>query len=285
MKFFLLDDDSNVRNILKIIIRDRGLGELCGSYSSGKEALEDLPSLAIDIVIVDLLMPEMDGITFVKKAKQLQPELVFVMLSQVASKDMISSAYEGGIDFFIQKPINSIEVEAVLRRTVEHLDMKRKMTQVQSFFTNKATVTSTSFEPPMAESTTSISIAKAKNVLQKLGISGDTGSKDILHVMEYLLQHDGRAEEATLADICSHFNENPKSVEQRMRRAALAGLINLAHLGLEDYSNDIFSEFSTKLFNFEQVRTEMDYIRKRGSKHGNVKVKNFLNALKLYCQD
>ena len=59
-------------------------------------------------MIVDLLMPVMDGITFVKQASKLYPELVFIMLSQVAAKDMISSAYESGIEFFIQKPINSI---------------------------------------------------------------------------------------------------------------------------------------------------------------------------------
>lgn len=280
MKFFLLDDDQNVRNILKIIIRDRQLGELCGSYANGREALEDLPSIAADIVIVDLLMPEIDGITFVKKAKKLNPDLVFVMLSQVASKDMICSAYESGIEFYIQKPINSIEVEAVLRRTTQHLDMKRKMVQVQSFFTDKVTTAA-----PLSETTPDIAITKAKGVLQKLGISGETGSKDILLVLKYMLQNEGSAAEATLSDICGHFDENPKSVEQRMRRAALAGLVNLAHLGLEDYSNDIFSEFSTKLYNFEQIRTEMDYLRKKGIKHGNVKVKNFLNALKLYCQD
>ena len=282
MKFFLLDDDSNVRNILKIIIRDKALGEVCGSYSHALEALEDLSSLSVDIVIVDLLMPEMDGITFVKRAKETHPDLIFIMLSQVASKDMISSAYESGIEFYIQKPINSIEVEAVLRRTSQHLDMKRKMTQVQSFFTGTPDPIAT---PVLSRSSPNISVAKAKTVLQKLGISGETGSKDILLILEYMLQHHEVAEEATLADICGHFHENPKSVEQRIRRTALAGLVNLAHLGLEDYLNETFSEFSTTLYNFEQVRKEMDYIRKKGTKHGNVKVKNFLNALKLYCQN
>lgn len=38
----------------------------------------------------------------------------FIMLSQVSSKEMISSAYEAGIEFFIQKPINSVEVETVI---------------------------------------------------------------------------------------------------------------------------------------------------------------------------
>ena len=62
-------------------------------------------------------------------------------------------------------------------------------------------------------------------------------------------------------------------------------MVNLAHLGLEDYSNDIFMEYSTTLYNFEQVRKEMDFIRGKSDKHGNIKIKNFLNALMLYSQN
>ena len=89
MKFYLIDDDKNVLHILKRIIRDRGLGEIAGTAENGVDALTDLPLINPDIVIVDLLMPEIDGITFVKRARSYAPDLTFIMLSQVASKDMI----------------------------------------------------------------------------------------------------------------------------------------------------------------------------------------------------
>ena len=66
MSFYFIDDDKNICNILKLIINERGLGVCCGSANNAAEALEDLPSAKPDIVIVDLLMPEMDGISFVK---------------------------------------------------------------------------------------------------------------------------------------------------------------------------------------------------------------------------
>ena len=69
MKFYLIDDDKNVLHILKRIIRDRGLGEIAGTAENGVDALTDLPLINPDIVIVDLLMPEIDGITFVKRAR------------------------------------------------------------------------------------------------------------------------------------------------------------------------------------------------------------------------
>ena len=62
MKFYLIDDDANVCNILKIIIQQKKLGEVCGMAGNGMDALEDLKFIQPDIVIIDLLMPVMDGI-------------------------------------------------------------------------------------------------------------------------------------------------------------------------------------------------------------------------------
>ena len=68
MKFYLIDDDQNIINILKLIIQNRNLGEICGTSLNAEDAMEDLKYVQPDIVIVDLLMPVMDGITFVKQA-------------------------------------------------------------------------------------------------------------------------------------------------------------------------------------------------------------------------
>ena len=130
MKFYLIDDDQNILNILKLIIKNRNLGEICGTSLNPADALEDLKYIQPDIVIVDLLMPIMDGISFVKKAAPLYPNIAFIMLSQVAAKDMISSAYESGIEFFIQKPINSIEVENVIRNVSQKLSMQRAIGEI-----------------------------------------------------------------------------------------------------------------------------------------------------------
>ena len=92
-------------------------------------------------------------------------------------------------------------------------------------------------------------------------------------------------EDITLNQLCGQFSDNPKSMEQRIRRTANMGMVNLANLGIEDYYNDIFTEYSNTLYNFEQIRREMDYIRGKSVRHGNVKIKNFLNALVLSCED
>ena len=203
-------------------------------------------------------------------------------LSQVASKDMIAGAYESGIEFYIQKPINSVEVETVVRKVGQSLSAQRTLMQVQNLFTSQqpagiqpASPSSLSQERPH--------IVRLKGILQKLGIIGERGSRDIIQLVDYLVEHNINIGEATLTELCSNFSDNPKSVEQRIRRSASAGMVNLANLGLEDYSNDTFTTYANTLYNFEQVRREMDYIRGKGSRHGNVKIKSFLNALMVAC--
>ena len=283
MKFFFIDDDKNIRTILKILITDRNLGECIGSADNGTDALEDIAILHPDIVIVDLLMPEMDGITFVQQARQICPDCAYIMLSQVSSKDLISKAYEAGIEFFIQKPINAIETESVIRNVAKSLSMHRTIGQVQSLVQSKLSPIVSQPEPASLRDNGYQN--RLTGVLQKLGIIGETGSKDIIALITYLHEHNETMEQQTLQHLLGHFGENPKSVEQRIRRAASAGLINLAHLGLEDYSNDVFHEFSNPLYNFEQVRKEMDYIRGKTNKHGNVKIRHFLNSLLAYCEN
>lgn len=226
-------------------------------------------------------MPIMDGITFVKKAKELYPDITFIMLSQVSAKEMVSNAYESGIEFFIQKPINSIEVETIIKKVIQNITMQRTLGKMQSLF---MTEMKDVLQPQSAKKAKETAhIKKAKDILQKLGIIGEIGSKDIIKIVDYMIENRDTVADATLIDLCSVFSDNPKSMEQRIRRTASAAMANLASLGIEDYSNDTFIEYSNTLFNFEQVRKEMDYMRGKIDKGGNVKIRNFLNALVSYC--
>jgi two-component system response regulator YcbB len=125
---------------------------------------------------------------------------------------------------------------------------------------------------------------KLKRILQRLGIMTEKGSRDIITLVTYLVENKEEMEELTLHQLCKFFSDNPKSMEQRVRRTANVGMVNLANLGLEDYSNEIFVNYANSLYNFEQVRREMDFIRGKTDKHGNVKIKNFLNALVHVCK-
>ena len=286
MQFYLIDDDPAVLNVLSMIIEDGGYGSISGSAASGLDALEDLRYMRPDIVLVDLLMPGMDGIEFVRRARERYPELRFVMLSQVTSKDMVAEAYAAGVDFFISKPINSVEVGSVITKVGRLLTMDRTMDQMRSLIqggSGRKTEDRPAGEPPAPGSTGGGSSSALSGVLHRLGISGDPACRDIIQVVEYLISQGDQGEQYTVAQLCDRFSDSPKAMEQRIRRAAMAGMANLASLGIEDYANDTFTEYAGTLYNFEQVRREMDCIRGKSDVHGRVSVKRFLYALAALC--
>ena len=283
MRIYLIDDDSAVLSVLRLLIEDGGLGTVAGSSQSASDALEDLRTCNADIVLVDLLMPEMDGITFVQRARRQFPELHFVMLSQVTSKDMVGEAYTAGVDFFISKPVNGIELTGVLTKVNELLTMERTMRQVRSLMQlDRPDAKPQPSAAAAAQTLEGVELEKLKTVLQRLGLSGDPAYADLLQLVGYLATQ-GRSEQMTVAQLCGRFSLSPKAMEQRIRRAAAAGMTNLASLGIEDYANDVFTEYAGTLFNFEQVRKEMNCIRGKSSEHGRVSVRRFLYALAALC--
>ena len=281
MQFYLIDDDPAVIGILRMIIEDGDFGSISGSAGSGLDALEDLRYMHPDIILVDLLMPEMDGIEFVRQARARYPDIHFVMLSQVTAKEMVAEAYAAGVDFFISKPINSVEVVNVIHRVGKLLTMDRTMDKMRTLLQGEgpsAPAGGTAASAPSAPSQQGDDrrTAVINAILQRIGISGDPACRDIIQVAGYLA---GSGEEMTVAQLCDRFSDSPKAMEQRIRRAATAGMVNLANLGIEDYANDTFTEYAGTLYSFEQVRREMDCIRGKTDQHGRVSVKKFLYAL------
>ncbi|TJX13254.1 response regulator [Tissierella creatinini] len=277
MKIFLVDDNEGIVRILKKIIEDKDLGEVIGEATNGIEAIERIRLLKPQIVLVDLLMPGKDGISMVREIKSTIPEIQYIMISQVSSKEMISKAYQSGIEFYISKPIDAIEVETVLRKVIERIEMNKKLEKIQSLFdgsSNQITITQ-----PEVNNVTGI-----KRVMQRMGILGETGSQDIISAAEYLIDNNLSMSDITVIELCSHFTDNPKTMEQRIRRTATAGMINLANIGIEDYLNEVFVDYSNGLYNFEQLKIEMDFIRGKTKKRGKVNLKKFLEGIVYYSK-
>jgi len=275
MRIYIVDDDKNVIKILERIIIDKNLGDIVGSAQDGITALEEIKSLRPDIALVDLLMPGMDGISLVKEIKSIEPNIQFIMISQVSTKDMISKAYESGIEYYISKPIDVIEVQTVIKKVQEKIDINKKLYQIQSLFTNESNISN-------LDKSEEDSIAGIKRVMQKIGILGEVGTQDIIKIAKYLIDNNNTMADFTIKELCSKFTDNPKTMEQRIRRTATVGMINLANIGIEDYMNEIFTEYSNGLYNFEQLKIEMDYIRGKSKKRGRVNIKKFIDGIVYY---
>lgn len=280
MKFYVLDDLIKSVKSLTNIIETKNLGEVIGFSTDSEKAVGEILSKNPDIVIVDLLMPVKDGITVVNEVREVNPDISFIMVSQVVDKNMISDAYGSGIEFFITKPNNVIEIENVIKRVVE----KKQLTSVVQGIRSVIGTPEISNSVNNHEAHDKI-LNKAKKILGSVGMLGESGTKDITSVCEMLNTKGEKYDSKTTLNIYAEsLGEDPKSVKQRIRRAIKRGLTNVAALGIEDYYSESFDEFSHVLFNFDSVRMEMDLLRGKAQYGGRPSIDTFFEGLEILCE-
>ena len=132
MRIYIIEDDITVISILEDIVEQNDLGTVCGDTADAPPDLEGILAADPDLILVDLLMPGKDGIQVVRELKEGGSRAKFIMISQVSAKEMVARAYSAGVDFFISKPINSVEVGSVITKVGRLLTMDRTMDQMRS---------------------------------------------------------------------------------------------------------------------------------------------------------
>lgn len=288
--FYLVDDDMSVLSILSKIIINNNLGDVIGKSSEGEHAISEIIRLKPDIVLVDLLLPKKDGISVVTEIKRVYPEIPCIMISEVYSKDMVSKAYNSGIELFINKPINVIEVINVIKRVDEKMKMKKVIDSFQTAFQSIKTlgevkVSHDQYKNPRVE--------QARSIFNQLGILSEAGTKDITYMIEFVFEqselHKKNLFEHKLTDLYDYVSlkyekekgesVNDKAIEQRVRRTIGQALVNIAELGLHDYEHHVFEKYAASLFDLREVRKEMDYIKKNGKTRGRISIKKFILGL------
>ncbi len=134
MKYYIVDNVIGIVKTLENIIESRKIGEVIGYNVDPERAVQEIISLNPDIVLVDLLMSKKDGIALVEEVKRQKEKITFVMISQVADKTMIEQAYNAGVEFYINKPINVIEVQNVLGNIADKIRMRSIVTNIKGMF-------------------------------------------------------------------------------------------------------------------------------------------------------
>ncbi|NSL53144.1 response regulator [Calidifontibacillus erzurumensis] len=283
MNFYILDDDISTRKMLQRIIREELLGDVIGDGEDPIEAEKEIIHLQPDVVLVDLLMPLQDGIETVQHLIEKRFQGKFIMISQIENKEMVARAYQTGVEYFIHKPVNRIEVTAVIRRVLERIKMEQSLLKIKESL-NLLPITS-----EVKQNRKPNTIQLTQEILSDLGILGETGSKDMIEIMDYLLHHDIDIKNISLKSlymqILHNYNIDPnekniKALEQRLRRAINQAMTNLASLGLTDYAHPKFEHFATKFFDFHEVRLKMNEIdEKKTPRTSRVNIRKFLHAL------
>ncbi|MEA4941205.1 MAG: response regulator [Oscillibacter sp.] len=283
-RILIVDDDSSMGTMLKFVIAREQLGEVVGAVSDESQAVEEILFYQPDIVLIDLLFPHTDGIQIMTHAMARGAVSHFIMISQAQDKNMEEMAYKEGIDFFIHKPINVLEIRKVLQNVIQITEMEQMLSAVR-----QAVLPSSVAVP--AE--TSNWKQKLQEILADIGIWGITGSREIAVAVFYLKERHllDPHQEYQLADVYQRVGQElygsetsaarQKGIEQKIRRAIQKAQTHLATRGNEDFYDDIFTEYASRLFDFGQVQQEMRFLQGKTDQPGKINTKKFFEGLLL----
>ncbi len=120
-----VDDDPFVTKATGGLLEAKGYGVT--TAESGEKAIELLENAAFDLVITDLVMGSIDGIDVLKRAKEIHPEIMVMILTGFGDMASAIEALRSDADDYFLKPCESEEIYFRVSKCLEKLELKRKL--------------------------------------------------------------------------------------------------------------------------------------------------------------
>ena len=113
----IVDDEAHIRKFVTLILRSIGVTSVIEA-SNGEEAVATYERVRPDLVLLDVNMPQVDGIETLKRLKALDPDCLAVMLTSLANRSTVEQALELGAANYIRKDTPKEEIAKALSETI-----------------------------------------------------------------------------------------------------------------------------------------------------------------------
>ncbi len=129
-RILVVDDEENVRITTAAILEQEGYD--VATASDGREALEMAARAHYDLVLTDLRMDDMDGITLLHELQTRHPNLVTIVLTGYASIESSIDALRQGVYDYLVKPCVVDDLKRTVRRALEHREQRMRISELSS---------------------------------------------------------------------------------------------------------------------------------------------------------
>ena len=116
-RVMVCDDAAFMRMMIKDVLVKNGY-EIAAEAENGLKAVEQYPEAKPDLVLMDITMPEVDGIEAVRRIKALDPNANVIMCSAMGQQAMVIEAIQAGAKDFIVKPFQADRVLEAVRKVI-----------------------------------------------------------------------------------------------------------------------------------------------------------------------
>ena len=126
-RILVVDDDPDIQRLLRVVLEKAGMSVLCAR--DGRQALQIWRETRIDLLLVDVMMPDIDGFEVVRRIRRVS-EVPIIMLTAKGMEADVLQGFECGVDDYITKPFRPKEVvariNAVLKRHAQPIPRDRR---------------------------------------------------------------------------------------------------------------------------------------------------------------
>ena len=130
-KVFIAEDDVIIRMTIRMILEKNGY-EVCGEAEDGKTALDKILELRPGLILTDLNMPEMNGLTMLKKINA-EYSVPAIVITGYFKKDLVEKAGKLGVSAYLMKPIDENQIMAAVEIAVKKYEEYEALkTEVES---------------------------------------------------------------------------------------------------------------------------------------------------------
>ena len=199
----IADDEPNIRRVLQaIFVKD---GYTVHVAENGVKALELAEAYPVNLLITDLIMPDMNGVELIQKIKQRQPAVIAIVITAYATIKTCVDAMRYGASDYITKPFDMDEIRAVVKRAISRAaDASDAATGKPRAASAKSPLFSESLSPAMAEIQKMISRAASSRATVLVRGESGTGKELIARALH---ERSNRSQAPFIAVSCAALSE------------------------------------------------------------------------------
>lgn len=123
----VVDDEEVIRDLCAKALNDYRVVEV----ENGQAALEFLDRQRVDLLLVDVMMPVMNGLDLLMQVKERDPDQLVIIMTGYADKEVILRALKADADDFIQKPLNLLQLKSTIDKALEKRLLRQELLQLK----------------------------------------------------------------------------------------------------------------------------------------------------------
>ncbi|GAG95642.1 unnamed protein product [marine sediment metagenome] len=129
-RILLVDDESHVLELLSVALEDEGYRIL--TANNGRKALDQLKKEEPQVVVLDIRMPDLDGVEVLRQIKEINKATSVIMMTAYGAMDTVVKAMQLGAYDYLTKPLDLKKVKVLIRRALEAQELTREIASLRS---------------------------------------------------------------------------------------------------------------------------------------------------------